>query len=103
MTINRELQSTTVKGYAHESASPYNLSVDTYGQLEAGTPRTISIAAKVYSQQNVQDPRYVDVEMVGLTKDAIAPGEVVSLASGDYRVKYVIPTGRWQEVLLTKL
>ena len=103
MTINRELQSATVTGYAHESASPYNLSVDTYGQLEAGTPRTISIAAKVYSQQNVQDPRYVDVEMVGLTKDAIAPGEVVSLAQGDFRVKYVIPTGRWQEVLLTKL
>lgn len=104
MTINRELQSATVTGYAHESASPYNLSVDTYGQLEAGIPRTISIAAKPYSQQNVQDPRYVDVEMVGLTKDtSIAPGEVVSLAQGDFRVKYVIPTGRWQEVLLTKL
>ena len=104
MTINRELQSVTVKGYAHESAEPYNLSVDTYGQLEAGTPRSIKLAVKIYSQQNVQDPRYVDVEMVGLTKDtSIAPGEVVSLAQGDFRVKYVIPTGRWQEVLLTKL
>ena len=98
MTIQRELQSANVL--------VYGLSTDDYGQLEAGIPtqRTIQMAVKVYSQQNVQDPRYVDVEMVGLTQDkSIAPGEVVSLAQGDYRVKYVIPTGRWQEILLSKL
>lgn len=98
MTIQRELQSATVKAYG--------LTVDAYGQLQRGTPteRTIEVAVKIYSQQNVQDPRYIDVEMVGLTRDTdIAPGEVISLAQGDYRVKYVVPTGRWQELLLTKL
>lgn len=105
MTIKRELQSVTIKAYAHESASPYDLVVDDYGQLTyASTTRSAKMAVKVYSQQNVQDPRYVDVEMVGLTQDkSIVPGEVVSLAQGDYRVKYVIPTGRWQEILLSKL
>lgn len=105
MTIKRELQSVTIKAYAHESASPYDLVVDDYGQLTyASTTRSAKMAVKVYSQQNVQDPRYVDVEMVGLTQDkSIVPGEVISLAQGDYRVKYVIPTGRWQEILLSKL
>ena len=105
MTIKRELQSVTIKAYAHESASPYDLVVDDYGQLTyASTTRSAKMAVKVYSQQNVQDPRYVDVEMVGLTHDkSIVPGEVISLAQSDYRVKYVIPTGRWQEILLAKL
>ena len=105
MTIKRELQSVTIKAYAHESASPYDLVVDDYGQLTyASTTRSAKMAVKVYSQQNVQDPRYVDVEMVGLTQDkSIVPGEVISFAQGDYRVKYVIPTSRWQELMLVKL
>ena len=103
--INRELQSVTIKAFAHESSAPYDLAVDEYGQLTySQTTRSAQMMTKIYSQQNVQDPRYVDVEMVGLTKDtSIVPGEVVSLASGEYRVKYVVPTGRWQEILLTKL
>ena len=98
MTITRELQSATIK--------TYGLTVDAYGQLEQGTPttRAADIAFKIYSQMNVTDPRYVDVEAVGLTKDkSIVPGEVISFAQGDYRVKYVIPTGRWQELMLVKL
>ena len=98
MITMRELQTVTVKAYG--------LTVDDYGQLEQGTPvtRTVDMALKVFSQVNVQDPRYVDVDMIGLTKDtSIVPGEVISLASGDYRVRYVVPTGRWQEILLAKL
>lgn len=98
MTITRELQSATIK--------TYGTTVDAYGQLEQGTPatRTADIAFKIYSQTNVTDPRYVDVEAVGLTKDkSIVPGEVISFAQGDYRVKYVIPTGRWYQLMLVKL
>ena len=98
MTITRGLQSATIKAYG--------TTVDAYGQLEQGTPttRTADIAFKIYSQMNVTDPRYVDVEVVGLTKDkSIVPGEVITFAQGDYRVKYVIPTGRWQELMLVKL
>lgn len=105
MTINRELQSVTVKGIKHSTESLHGPVVDRYGQIAYdSTSRSVEMAVKIYSQQNVQDPRYVDVEMVGLTKDtSIVPGEIVSLAQVDYRVKYVIPTGRWQEILLAKL
>lgn len=97
MTITRELQSATVKAYG--------TSVDAYGQLEQGTPteRSIDLTVKLYSQMNVQDPRYIDVELVGLTKDNAAPGEVISLAQGDYRIKYVIPSSRWNQLMLVKL
>lgn len=98
MTIQRELQSATIK--------TYGTTVDAYGQLEQGTPatRTADIAFKIFAQQNVQDPRYVDVEAVGLTKDtSIVPGEVISFAQGDFRVKYVIPSGRWTQLMLVKL
>ena len=97
MTITRELQSATIK--------TYGTTVDRYGQLvQNDTTRTADIAFKIYAQQNVQDPRYVDVEAVGLTKDtSIVPGEVISFAQGDYRVKYVIPSGRWTQLMLVKL
>lgn len=97
MTITRELQSATIQ--------TYGTTVDAYGQLvQSEVTRTADIAFKIYAQQNVQDPRYVDVEAIGLTKDtSIVPGEVVSLAQGDFRVKYVIPTGRWRELMLVKL
>lgn len=98
MTITREFQSATVK--------QYGLTVDAYGQLEQGTPvtRAADIAFKLYSQANVQDPRYVDVEMIGLTKDtSIAPGEVITFAQGDFRVKYVIRSNRWQQLMLVRL
>lgn len=97
MTITRELQSVTIK--------TYGTSVDRYGQLiQEGETRTAEMSLKLYSQQNVADPRYVDVEMVGLTKDtSIVPGEVVSFAQGDFRVKYVIPSSRWNQLMLVKL
>lgn len=98
MTITRELQSATIKAYG--------TTVDAYGQLEQGAPvtRTADIALKIYAQQNVQDPRYVDVEAVGLTKDtSIVPGEVITFAQGDFRVKYVIPSTRWIQLMLTKV
>ena len=96
MTITRDLQSATIKANT--------TSVDRYGQIVQGDSRTIDVAVKLYSQANVQDPRYVDVEMVGLTKDKnVKPGEVLTVAEGDFRVKYVIPSSRWQELLLVKL
>ena len=97
MTITRELQSATIKAYTQ--------TVDSYGQLQmSNTTRTADIAFKIYSQQNVTDPRYVDVEAVGLTKDKnIVPGNVITFAQGDFRVKYVIPTGRWTELMLVRL
>ena len=97
MTITRELQSVTIKAYG--------TATDAYGQLiQSEATRTADIAFKIYAQANVPDPRYVDVDAVGLTKDtSIVPGEVISFAQGDFRVKYVIPTSRWQHLMLVKL
>ena len=97
MTITRELQSATITSFGP--------AVDRYGQpTEGETTRTAEVAYKADGQQNVADPRYIDVEAVGLTKDtSIVPGEVVSLAQGDFRVKYVIPTSRWQQLMLVRL
>ena len=97
MTITRELQSATIK--------TYGTTVDRYGQLvQSDVTRTADVAFKLYAQGNVADPRYIDVEAVGLTKDtSIVPGEVISFAQGDYRVKYVIPSGRWTQLMLVKL
>lgn len=133
MTITRELQSATVRPYAHESPTAnglmlsdgnlidadedrgfdylsyarasYEYVVDDYGvPMYATATRTADIAFKLYSQQNVQDPRYIDVEAIGLTKDtSIVPGEVVTLAQGDFRVKYVIPSARWIQLMLVRL
>ena len=133
MTIIRELQSATVKPYAHESPTQnalvtsdndlidadedrgydylafsratYEYVVDAYGQpMYSQSTRTAEIAYKLYSQMNVPDPHYVDVEAIGLTKDtSIVPGEVVCLAQGDFRVKYVIPSGHWQQLMLVRL
>ncbi len=97
MTITRELQSATIK--------TYGTTVDRYGQLiQSEETRTAEISFKVNGQMNVADPRYIDVEAVGLTKDtSIVPGEVITFAQGDFRVKYVIPTSRWQQLMLVKL
>lgn len=96
MTITRELQSVTITGTGQ--------TVDAYGQLIPGATRTADVAFKIYAQQTVADPRYVDVEAIGLTKDtSIVPGEVISFAQGDFRVKYVVPTSRWQQLMLVKL
>lgn len=96
MTITRELQSATI--------TANTTTTDAYGQIVPGAERTADIAFKIFAQNNVQDPRYVDVEAVGLTKDkSIVPGEVISFAQGDYRVKYVLATGRWTQLMLVKL
>ena len=97
MTITRELQSATIK--------TYGTATDAYGQLiQSETTRTADVAFKIYAQANVPDPRYIDVEAVGLTKDeSIVPGEVISFAQGDFRVKYVIPSPRWRQLMLVKL
>lgn len=133
MTITRELQRATIRTFAHESATQnglvasdgilldadddqgfdylaysrasYDYVVDEYGQFMYSVPtRTADIAFKLYSQMNTQDPRYIDVEAIGLTKDtSIVPGEVITFAEGDFRVKYVIPSGRWQQLMLVRL
>lgn len=47
----------------------YPTEKDEYGQTRQSTPtkQTIEMVCKVYSQNNIADPRYIDVDVIGLT------------------------------------
>jgi hypothetical protein len=64
----------------------------------------------IYSQDNVQDPRFVDIDVLGLTEERniTVDNEVVisdnnfGIPTGTYVVKYVIPTSRLTQVFLKR-
>ena len=80
--------------------------VDEYGQKRQGTPtiRIVEMVCKIYSQTNVTDPRYVDVDLIGLTKDKdITDENVIVIGDEKYNVKYVIPSSRLYQILMTRI
>lgn len=68
------------------------------------------MVCKIYSQVNVTDPRYVDIDVIGLINNRIISdkNEVVisenkyGIPEGTYIVKYVIPTNRLTQVLMKR-
>lgn len=92
--INRELKPAVVNTYG---------GVDEYGQMlsELISSRDIEIAIGIYSQSNVNDPRYVDITHYGLTKDKeISDNDVIVVDNHEYKVKIVNNTGRWTQLFL---
>jgi hypothetical protein len=101
--INREWQEATVTTLSGTLAY-----IDEYGQPTAvppsgGEPRIIKVYKKIYTQTNVSDPRYVDVDEIALTeaKD-ITPEDILTVDGQDYNVKYVVPSARYTQLLLHK-
>lgn len=95
--INRELQNVEV--------ITYDNTIDDYGQLRQNeyTTRTIPMVCKIYSQVNTNDMRYVDVEMIGITKDKeISNENEIKLGNTYYQVLYVIPSSRYYQVLMRR-
>lgn len=93
--INREWQEATVTTLSGTDVNEWGEPTPT------GTTRTISIFKKIYSQTNVSDPRYVDVDEIALTKDTeITTSDVITCGGKDYAVKYVVPSPRFTQVLL---
>lgn len=91
--INNEMRTVTIK--------QFNETLNDYGEKVLSTDSTTAeMMVKQYSQTNVQDPRFVDVQYIGLTKAAISINEVVSIDGTDYMVLYVIPSGRYTQVML---
>ena len=91
--INNEMRTVTIKHF--------NETLNDYGEKVLSTDSTTAeMMVKQYSQTNVQDPRFVDVEYIGLTKAAVSINEVVSIDGTDYMVLYVIPSGRYTQVML---
>lgn len=91
--INNEMRTVTIKHFTE--------TLSDYGEKVLSTDSTTAeMMVKQYSQTNVQDPRFVDIEYIGLTKAAISINEVVSIDGTDYMVLYVIPSGRYTQVML---
>ena len=91
--INRELQTVTIKSFAE--------TLNDYGEKTLSeTTTSAEMMVKPYSQANVQDPRYVDAEYIGLTKASISIENVVTINGTDYMVLFVIPSRRYNEVFM---
>lgn len=79
--------------------------IDKYGQKRNNgeTKDVIEMAVKIYSQTNVSDIRYNDIELIGLTKTAVNDSQQIEIDSVRYQISYVIPSGRYTQVLMKKV
>ena len=68
------------------------------------------MVCKVYSQSNVTDPRYLDVDVIGLTENwnITTKNEIeildnpFNIPTGTYIVRYVIPSSRLFQILMQR-
>lgn len=59
---------------------------------------------KIFSQVNVSDVRYVDVDVIGLTYDkSITDANQIKFDDRVYDVKYVIPSSRLNQILMKRV
>ena len=89
--------------YKTENVLSYTNATDSYGQRHKGATQTtqIEMVAKLYTQSNVQDPRYIDVDMIGITKySGITTENEIVIDGKKYQVLYVIPSGKLNQVLM---
>ena len=79
---------------------------DSYGQKRQSkpTPREVEMDIKIFSQVNVSDVRYVDVDVIGLTYDkSITDANQIKFDDRVYDVKYVIPSSRLNQILMKRV
>lgn len=96
--INREMQLVTVVSFT--------AGTDEYGQKRNNgqTTRQVEMMVKVYTQNRVNDIRYVDVTNIGLTKDNnITDENQIIIGEDTFEVMYVIPSTRYNQILLKKV
>lgn len=102
--INREWQDVEVLWYSSD--------LDEYGQKRQSEPtvQTVEMVCKIYSQTNVTDPRYIDIDVIGLVDSCFITdkNEVrikenpFNIPVGEYQVRYVIPSTRYTQVLMKR-
>jgi len=91
--INREMKTVTLKSFSS--------SLDAYGQRTLSTSTSsIDMMIKERQQSNVDDPRYVEAEYIGLTKANVSTNNIINFDSKDYKVLYVTKTNRMNLVFL---
>lgn len=79
---------------------------DSYGQKRQSVPtsREVEMDIKIFSQVNVSDVRYVDVDVIGLTYDkSITDANQIKFDDRVYDVKYVIPSSRLNQILMKRV
>ncbi len=84
----------------------YTVGLDEYGQKRqlGETKRTIKMMIQLFSQKNTDDPRYVAVDTIGLTKDlGITDANVIEYNNIKYQVLYVIPSSRYNQILMRQI
>lgn len=91
--INREMHDVTYRAFDNTK--------DEYGQLkQTYEDSTIQMMIKIQNQINVEDPRFVDVDSIGISKDLLVAGNKIIDGEKVYLIKYVIPSSRFQQALL---
>lgn len=95
--INNEMKSVEVLTYSE---------VNSVGQKRMGEPttKTVEMFIKIYSQSNVADPRYLDVDLIALSKDyEISTSNVIKVENDKYNVKFILKTPRYLVLYLKKV
>lgn len=92
--INREIKKVTYRVFSDTK--------DKYGQLKKEwEDQEIEMMIKIMTQVNVDDPRFIDCDSVGITKAAdLIPGNKIIDGKKVYLIKYIIPSNRFQQALL---
>lgn len=79
---------------------------DEYGQKRqnGSTQRVVDMVVKIYQQTNTNDIRYIDVDLIGLTKDTtITDANQIIIGDNTYEVLQIIPSSRYTQVLMKKV
>lgn len=87
------------------NVNSYSEIPDALGQIKKTITesREIEMYIKVFTQINVNDPRYIDADYIGLTEDKmITENNTISFGGKTYNVVQLVPTRRYTKVLLKK-
>lgn len=95
--INREWQTVNLL--------TYSTTVDEYGQFRTNTPtsKDIEMVVKIFAQTEVDNPKYVNIEKIGITKEKnISTENEIKIDNQLYVVRFIIPSGKYYQILMEK-
>lgn len=93
MVINRSEVKATLKTMGGQ---------DEYGQdlVDALEEKPITLTFGLYNHKQTDDVRYEDVEYTGLTAYDVSDNQIIAIGDKEYKVLFVNPFGRMNQVFL---
>lgn len=78
--------------------------LDEYGfpTLNEELSRQVLMTFTLFTHHPVEDIRYQGIEFTGLTADTLTDNDVVEIEGNKYKVKFVNPCGRLNQVFLIR-